>query len=383
MTIRLYITCNLLCLFTAISVTQAAEKAPPRFGVVGDSLATAAVANPEVALDISHLLRLWLRVYMPFTNTAPKIQAYSDPEVFGIVEPIEKVKSHFPSKDSSEDPGVSKFNESVLEVKEYSFGYMLGRGLGYKGSQIHFAAKMGTKIQDISRQFKELTKGFNHLPEKVVVSFNANDMCFKEVIETSPQAVGKKYYNQLIAELNKVIQNRKAHPEGTDVYYLASLDFLQLMRKKQILLKLVNFRGEPTFCYEVRQKRLWAGKLFESGNEPSRVTGAYKGSLDERLNKELLNHSLPGMCTGIFQVSPRDTEKIEHLNQVYIALLESQKKAIETIKSKAQKKGFNFHYIDETADIQFTAKDVSNDCFHPSVSGQEKVARTLLERIKN
>ena len=149
MTIRLYIICNLLCLFTAISVTQAAEKAPPRFGVVGDSLATAAVANPEVALDISHLLRLWLRVYMPFTNTAPKIQAYSDPEVFGIVEPIEKVKSHFPSKDSSEDPGVSKFNESVLEVKEYSFGYMLGRGLGYKGSQIHFAAKMGTKIQFI------------------------------------------------------------------------------------------------------------------------------------------------------------------------------------------------------------------------------------------
>ena len=47
-----------------------------------------------------------------------------------------------------------------------------------------------------------------------------------------------------------------------------------------------------------------------------------------------------------------------------------------------KKKGLKIVYLESTKNIQFDGEDMASDCFHFSVEGQKKIAKSLNEELK-
>ena len=65
--------------------------------------------------------------------------------------------------------------------------------------------------------------------------------------------------------------------------------------------------------------------------------------------------------------------------------LRGYRAAIETVVNEMQKKeptGIYIDRIDETRTLVFQEEEIADDCFHLSVKGQFKVAKTVLEAIR-
>lgn len=366
-----------------------------RLGIVGDSLSAAGMANPEIDLDVS---RLALRGVSIFVPSEPKIEYYRDPGFFHIEEPILAPVRLFPEQDPGRFTGVGGWisknveiaKKKNFEVEEYSFGYMVGRALGINPENILMAAESGQRVSDIYPQFERLARHNGVLPELVLLSFNANDMCMDDILNRSVQDTADNYYNTVFSHLEKVYETLTPSENGTRIYYLGSLKVLQLLTKPSLLLKTVNYRGEGAFCSEIRNHKVFGG-VKVSGDDVQ-VVGPPRGILDSSIegsfktknfNREILEVALPGMCRGIFSVKPSDSKSISKLQAVYEAMIEAQKQAVSDIQQRygQNSHGLSIEYVAETTRIEFENSEVANDCFHPSVWGQEKVAKTLLEYL--
>jgi hypothetical protein len=376
-------------------------------GIVGDSLPASALTNPAMFISYYQLL-VNVPILSLMSQTAPKVKYFRDPNFFGIREPIGLATRVFPSVDEHrKGDRLNGFNDSLLsmfEIEEYSFGYMVGSYFGVRPKDMIFAAESGMKVEDLSRQFRRLLYSRDVLPERILVSYNGNDMCAREIIGEDPEEFGEKYYRRFVGELRKVITSNEfsPSPKSTSIYILGSLEILQLLTKPDLLLKLVNYRGgEGAFCGEIREQKVRGGELAvtnSSGTSRGR-TKKYKikarpdeplssnwhlsGRFSQIVDQKTLSELLPGTCWGVFQVKPSDKEGLAHLQRIFEALIKAQKRAVHEAQKWVEGTGFKVHYLEETTALQFDNSNISNDCFHPSISGHEKVAKKVIESIES
>lgn len=90
------------------------------------------------------------------------------------------------------------------------------------------------------------------------------------------------------------------------------------------------------------------------------------------------------MCNSVLRTRTDNQERIRIISDIQQGYVKTWDKLINEWKSDSHvPNGFDFEFVHESYDIQFTGEDVANDCFHPSISAHEKVAQLLLRLFPN
>jgi hypothetical protein len=87
------------------------------------------------------------------------------------------------------------------------------------------------------------------------------------------------------------------------------------------------------------------------------------------------------MCRSILNTKKDDKDRIALLDN-YVKAYRSAAAEVVKRANELKKPGFKFHYFQSTEKLKFTADEVAQDCFHPSVHGNEKIAAGILEELK-
>ncbi len=355
-----------------------------QIGIIGDSVATGAVADPRISGNTVKLFGKALSILADLfsgvgaSDTRGDSKIYSSAKEFGISENAPSFLSRiFYAYNELEDDKITLEQRGAaiasqkLDLEEYSFGYMVGRALNYMPQDILLAGQDGTRISSLRQQLRRLlVASGKNLPEKIIVSYNANDMCTESIFTDNLEQIYLDYYNTYKEELLGIKGEFTASADKTKVYILAPLDVTQVLTSKSILSKQVELNDSPqTSCKNLR--RAMVGDKQVMG-----LTGI---DLAEAFDFDLIE-ALSGMCASVQKTKLNDGQRIYRLQTVYNKILKAQEQAV--LDASAQMPSdIELIYVPETVKIQFTAEDVANDCFHPSVYGQEKIARTVLKVI--
>lgn len=325
-------------------------------GVVGDSLATGAVARPDLHFDYKVLLlRLGDFIWEAIMDFEPRLEDFPNPNQFGLSSPVESAQRLLPTwkevKNGQATYGevLLNFGLTTIDNEEYSFGYMVGRALGFKGNDIWIAAQDGKRIATLGLQVERLL-GMNprHLPKLILVSYTGNDMCSEEILKHDISDVVKNYRKTLYHELKKVL-NFPPHPELTTLVFVAPVNILSVVTNEKILAKPVLRDGKWSMCLDQRQN-----------------------------SKHFFNSILTRMCPAVLKTKSTDEKRVAHLRSIYNGFVEVQRQLLAAISAP----GFRLKFIAESSYIDFDQEDVANDCFHLSVKGQSKLAQTILRNLQ-
>lgn len=353
----------------------------PTVGIVGDSLAAGSLAAGNIEPHLGWLLYNSL-IDMLLLNSNPSIP-YKDSEP---IHPMKDKTYMSPSvrrknarhgsmkrrNDSSfvtrvfDTPQKSKSGlkrkyeniaSSYIECEECVFTYRLAIENQIPPSNIIMAAKGGERIKSLYDQLEKVALPLGHLPEYVFISFTGNDICSNKMENTTDSEKYNQYYQEMNKQLEKSISKIKPSPKGTHIIVVASADITHLINNEDILNKSINY--------------------FPKGDVDKEVT-----CKDIRLGKPTFSKSINNMCSYILNTSPSDEEKISHIKSLHTAIVASQRDIVHQF-SQAQKKGFNFYFVDSILDINFQSEDISPDCFHPSAQGHQKIADELSDEVRS
>ncbi len=347
-----------LCLWLQFASAQ------PQMGIVGDSGSTGVATNPRLSTELTSLLGLGYKSFLELDvpDELPSYASFTSPEEFNLTNPIKPLRRVFYSEQEVKDG--SKFDlyqhslvARKVDIEEYSWGYLVGRKLKFEPQDIVMASEDGKRIETISAQFGRLSEvSPDFLPSVIFVSYSANDICHEDNLTKPLDQLKSEYAQSLVKQFDQIEQQYKFDPNnGTTIYLLAPLPFTQILTSPSINQKQIPFHGGRVTCGDLREDRVHR-KVF---------------------GKDLAD-ALKGECPLILKTKPSDQARIEKLRSIYQTLLDAQVEALRTI---APTNGFKFEYIPEISSIEMDADDVVNDCFHPSLSGHTKIARSILKHI--
>lgn len=330
----------------------------PSFGVVGDSLAVGAMAAEYLEPHAWLLLRKGLFNFL-FAGQNPTRE--QELMVEDLYRPPSRVLRILDSPNQMKK-GMDRYLENkgsqFIDCEECAFSYSLARGLGIPASNIFVAGQSGKRIDSIEIQMERLTLPLGHLPEKILVSYTANDICHPENANITSEQKYQQYRDSLVTSLENSLKQHRHATKGTKVMLMATVDVGNLLENKSLLSKEVNhyFPGGPNkeivTCDDIRSQR---------------VGGA----------KELTN-----MCPYILGTKPDDIEQIQHIKSLHQAIVKAQSDAIAQLNQKFKSSDVEFQILEKSLDIEFGPEDISPDCFHPSTAGHDKIAEALLKEIR-
>ncbi len=395
---------RLICMFYAVALSffssiLSAQGSTPIIGVLGDSFALGAGAHPALSLDYA---KLWKVVTAETSMHAPADERLNrfgisgDPERPQVLWP--GIREYYGDTDWFYANLTSAFTQTFLNTPQYGWSYLVGRRLQAEPGRILIAADNGAKIRNLTRQVDRLLDaGKNQLPAMIFVLFSSNDLCAPHMnaITTS-----EEFGESLRRGLEYMARNGKAHPEGTRVYVPAFLNMSQLISSDSILSHSVIAYGEKSTCRDLRKNN------FQSPSPPH----------VETLPPEALYLSaiLPpnyvSKCPTLFghrylaqgQVSllshfniKKKNQELVHLTSDYISQIATRirnyrqqtEKVVQNanawIVKQYPKAKLSFHYLPQTAEVNFEGDDMAPDCFHFSLNGQAKIADAILKGIEH
>lgn len=240
-----------------------------------------------------------------------------------------------------------------LDIPEYSFGYLLARGLGIPAERIVLTAQDGRRVGAILEQAERLKEVSSSMPSLLIISFTANDLCGDE-LKGSLEAFRAQFRGEVQKQLHGLIAGSRPHPKlGTRVVILAPLDVPQILTNENLLSQEVNFQGRgPMACGEIRENRAAASSLGAKMQE-----------------------TLVSMCRSIVPTSRHDTASIQKIQAFQREQIEVWR---EVVAQLPQTPGWSFEVRDENRKPLFVKGDLANDCFHPGPGAHSKIARELL-----
>lgn len=322
----------------------------PIIGVIGDSVATGAIASPNIEATFSSLIGQGL--------------------IKNIFDIVSYGQTHSPGR-----PVHDTFVDSHL----LSFGQIIADILGSGRDQIINLAEDGQRIEKMIPQLQDLMNvskarfGHFQLPDVIFSSFNANNMCHPSIFEKSVEELKQDYLTQLRLSYESISHMVPAEG-GTDFFVIANLDAVKVLTSQEILSKTVNISTEQRRCLDLRKPHLDIYLSLKKNINAQTISEKWANEIFEKTAKGLI-----GMCPAILGVDITNSKKIQHLKDIYRSYLEAQAEAASEYQPQLFKFGIRLHFIDASSKIEFLSQDVGNDCFHPNFMGQIKIAATILK----
>ena len=353
-------------------------------GIVGDSLTTGASTSPHLNASLGRLLSIAARgLSQPNHDQNPEYSYYPDPESFNLLSPEDlfpPLRIHYFIDESSSRSikAGEVIGDHQLDIEEYSFGFLLGKKLGILNDNIVLVGKDGQKIDSAQRQLRYLNhwkkyertsawvpEFFNlrthqiktkineeapqELPELIVLSYTANDICPEETLRHKKNQLYNKYYNSLLETLTQATSTLSPSPEGTQILVTGSVNPTQVLTNPEFLASPVTFNQETKTCGEIRSME-------------------DKGALS----------FLDTMCSSVLKTKLNDHPRIEKLQSLWEEVVTAQRDAVSALPARP---GFRVHFIEQTSNLTFKKDDLAQDCFHLSLKGQSKIANTLFDAL--
>jgi len=285
---------------------------------------------------------------------------------------------------------------SYLNTPEYSWGYLAAKKQGIASNQIYLASQYGAKVETISRQVDrvfEQTKGV--LPDSVFVFFTGNDLCAPS---THQMTRGSEYSASLKRGLEYMVRNAQATATPTHVYVLNYLSVGQLLFKPEILNHKVRAYGEDISCQDLR-KRSWTRSIVKSEKNSDWAFLSYVFPPNPAtvcptlFAQEVLAEKEMGLWMMFKpQQKARAVKNLveDMMSEVANRIRAYQGSGAGVIaevqawrEKKYPQKNIHFHFINETAELEFSGEDLAGDCFHLNLNGQHKIAQTVLKFLNS
>lgn len=349
-------------------------------GIVGDSVSTGALTGKGFTATsgalVGHTLRGHLEMAAPFATpgNTPVYEAYADPEAFNIRRPIwpptRLWMSHGEPPDVSRRTGSDRLRTMIIDTEQYSWGYLLGRKLGVLPRHIYLAARHGSGARDLQYQFAALQMRApampavlpGHQPELVLVMMNLYETCeFPAGLEQDPhyrRAFLDTYAQEFRGGFVAALEQIEPHPKGTAIVVMSPVNLLQTSRRDDLLDRRVRYEDAEVTCRDIRSGDLrplrWMGRdLFDMSN----------------------------ICRGVLGIPWHARERLDAIESLAREMAEIQRRVTLELAAHPPE-GTRIAFIEETASIRFEAEDFVNDCWHPSLRGAEKIARTAHKALE-
>lgn len=367
---RLFFGGMLTLLFTVASLSgsngRAEETSTDGFwmAIVGDSSTTGAATSPAIKADFKKLGQQALDAMTKGQGRPVSLTSkdFPDPDYFHITDPVQAPARIYPEDLKQQKAtkfwdkfrlGTQKKITQQIDTEEFSFGYLIGRRFNLSPDQIFFAGKDGASIRSLAYQFHLIKKTKGSLPPLILVSYVVNDICSPKAMDESLGSYMDQFREKLAKQIRK-IQNMEPAEGGTVVMVLAPLDLTDLVTNQELLSQTIDFQGHNLTCEQVR-----------IGNAPGGALG------------KQMQHVLSEECRGILNPEALTSEKIDKLKALQQAQIDIWSQLISDLPK--HDRGFQWYLAPSTHHIQFERGDLANDCFHPSKTGQARIAKDLLK----
>ncbi len=345
-----------------------------KLAIIGDSLSTGAGSHPGLKFDGKVL---W-NVFTNKIDITPKVSDIPSPERFELGDSLGAPARAWPSNrefrggfDWVFQNMMSGLSWKYLNTEEYSWGYLVGRGLGLEPHKILIAAQDGARTSAIPRQVdRVLDATGGELPEKFMILYTGNDLCGPAMNFVT---TAEDYQDYLETGLDYLVRNGTASPKGTDVYVVGFLSILQLLHADAILDQEVEAFGTKTTCRALRKQNYRPKE--EIGYDPSMPPEAWYFGM-------MMPPNPAAYCPTLFGagIGGSKTNIGELANRIR-SFREVQQKVVDEFNKK-EVAGVRFHFLKSSTKIIFDGKDVAGDCFHLSTKGQGRVAETVLGELR-
>ena len=341
--------------------------------IVGYSIATGAVAHERVGYDANGLNQIF-RASPPLSVT-PEAGELLKQRGLGPAADFQKPVRLWPTL-SEYNGGIhwvithlfGVASRQYLDMEEYGWGYLVGRMLGYSGDEILIAAEDGARSKVIRYQFNrvlEHTKGI--LPEHIFMMFTGNDLCG---INMSLVTDAQSYAHHFDQQIRYLASVAKLSATESHIWLVDPVGVAQLSLSEALLAKKVKAHGKEMTC----------GELY-SVNRGEKMSS-------EEVHLMFLPKSPSAYCsTLLVNKNQEDAERIGKLANLIRSYRENLQKAVEGINKDKEKGRFpasiSVHHISETSNYIIEPEDLANDCFHLSLQGQAKLARSILKGVES
>lgn len=358
-----------LPLFTAFSSLTIAPSVilASTVAILGDSISTGAVSHPSIAFDAEKLEGL-------LSGKVASIPSSDDIRLLNEHGFASAVDFESPSRAwlsiREFDGGLSwilkhlqlSLFSSFIDVEEYSWGNLLSRKLGVAPKQILIAAENGARMAAAKRQLDrvlDVTRGI--APEHLFVFFTGNDLCGP----TMSFVTGVEDYEaQVNGFLSYLEKNALPYESGSHIWLLDPIGALQLTYSKDIQDKVVEAHGKKMTCHELHNL------------SPGTIEGQ-EGILG------FIPNTPAGYCPLLLtNKTEQDREQLVKLSSRILGYRDAIGRQVAKFKKKENNNKFNVHHVTSTGRIVLKAEDIAEDCFHLSLAGQVKVAKTVLNEMK-
>lgn len=344
----------------------------PTFGIAGDSISTGAVSDLKLEPRLWKLFfynGLWDFLFVGNSGTSVETMQYLQSSEFDFLkkQPVQAPLRIFDTPDKHKEGNSRKYENlgsAFVDCEECSFGYLLGRKLGFPASNIFMAGQDGTDIDGLLNQLERLALPLERLPEVVLVTYTASLYCGGNSGKQTPEQVYNEYYSYMTEQMKTALQKLTAAPHGTQFLIISSADVANHLTNEAILNHKVNYYPyvnptqplEQVSCRQIRKNQV---------------------PMSEKINN---------MCKFVLNTDPDDSQRVRLIEQFNQAEIRAQQQSVMDlqnwiVKNNLQNK-FSISFIKETPEVEFTGDDVANECFHPSIRGQEKIAEKLLLPIQ-
>ena len=360
--------------------------------VCGDSISTGAATHPNMEFDGGNLWSI-LRgeiavspkamhlkgVEAAFPQIMNSISGVDDAAVLPPPQrPWPTIREYRTSVEWVALGLLRTISETYLDTEEFSWGYQLGRAQNINPANILIAAENGARSVSASSQIArilEINSGV--LPKKVYLLFTGNDICAHSVESIT---TAEQYGENLFNAMRLALRQSNLAEGGSDVIVPAFVNVTQLLTIESIQTKLVRAFGTRIACGKLRENQFVSVLPANSKNsQPPEAA--------------MLSHLLPpnpaAMCPTLFARAGKGGDQSEligalanRIREFRTAAKNAVAKATSLQKEKFKEKSIRFHFIEETANFALGGDDVAEDCFHLSILGQAKLARTIFDAEK-
>jgi hypothetical protein len=357
-----------------VLLTQAQSLQAATIGIMGDSISTGGASHPSLAFDMDRLAVLFESESRP----EPDQQTLDFLAAEGVVSPPNARRLDLSPREFSH-PLIWIFNSFVTSVSsqyldslDNAWGTLLGRLRG--NDEIFVAARDGEKSLLARQQIDRILDGVKgEALDHLFIFYTGNDLCgaFPEAM-TSPA----DYSDSIEEAVRYYIMNAKPKRRGsiTHIWLVSPLNVSQLVTSQTIQSKRVLAFGKQRSCKELQADQ------FDKD-----LSGAPSTNEDNIGLRPILAQIFRGgphaLCPTLFAY--HDSNSLEALQPVSDALSGYRRVLVPLAKRLNDINPlFRVQNLSSVAPIEFEAEDIANDCFHLSVKGQMKVAKTLRSEME-
>jgi hypothetical protein len=373
----------LLCLNGASLAQETVSS--PQIAIIGDSYNTGVATHPDLSFD-EKLFGQLFSGKKRLEPTAEQIEILNREGGLALTAPLAPpVRLNLSTREYAGPlswlvyNAMHVFSRVYFDVEEFSWGYLLGQAMGIRPEQILIAAENGARSTSAMRQIdRVLDHTGGALPRHIFYFFSGNDLCGPSMEYVSSSLT---YRDSLMKSLRYMIRNGTVGPDGVDVWLLDPIGIMQITQVDSILNKTVPAHGKTMSCRELQHyTKAETAAPAPPADEIDPLTSLIVGQFPKSpafYCPTVLGHGLDS----------KEKESSVQLANRLRSYRDEIEKVVQDINKNylpaEQRQKFRVRRLKETGLVALGAQDIANDCFHLSLHGNMRLAKTILEATKS